>query len=157
MTRPISSSNNLCQNNASNFPCLDPVVVTLIASCPPPRMICLSALSSAGRQKLTYGFPGVIQAEFNSVWVEYTFISCNVSTSHNYLVSILTVRSTGKKQMTHPRCPVSTTCDKVSSIGAELNIRNLLCMCSLDGLDLFSRLGIEFGDFSIKMSSEDVI
>jgi hypothetical protein len=39
-TRPTSSSKTLCQNRVSNLPCRSDVVVTLIASCPPPRSTC---------------------------------------------------------------------------------------------------------------------
>jgi hypothetical protein len=53
-TRPTSSSNILCQNRVSNFPCRSEVVVTFIASWPPPNRIwkgtwvtrCLLARSS---------------------------------------------------------------------------------------------------------------
>lgn len=37
LTRPTSSSNTLCQNRVSNLPCRSEVVVTLMASWPPPR------------------------------------------------------------------------------------------------------------------------
>lgn len=36
-TRPTSSSKTLCQNLVSNLPCRSEVVVTFMASCPPPR------------------------------------------------------------------------------------------------------------------------
>jgi hypothetical protein len=37
LTRPTSSSKTLCQKRVSNLPCRADVVVTLMASCPPPK------------------------------------------------------------------------------------------------------------------------
>lgn len=45
-TLPTSSSNTLCQNRVSNFPCRAEVVVTFMASCPPPNRTYKTPMSS---------------------------------------------------------------------------------------------------------------
>jgi hypothetical protein len=68
LTRPTSSSSTLCQKRVSNLPCRIDVVVTFIASCPPPRS--------------TYGIRGASAALFNGVSVvnvlstRSVFVSC---------------------------------------------------------------------------------
>ena len=47
LTRPTSSSKIMCQNRVSNLPCRSEVVVTLIASCPPPSRTCDAAVSGS--------------------------------------------------------------------------------------------------------------
>lgn len=90
-TLPISSSNTRWKNRASNFPTRVVVVVTSIASCPPPRMtwntpkVCsyyIKAMASA--VSLTWSLIGDTVAEFTGRSVLYVFNSCSVSASYNY-------------------------------------------------------------------------